>query len=239
MPRSRKKPSSDSDTSTKRKALDTGDSPRCSTYAEIQSSKSADTSDVGKSLMPGGAGNTCFIYGLHAGDGVIRYIGMSKKPQVRLKQHVCDSTHHRGVNKHKESWIRTVIAAGREVGAIVLQQCDDDNWKDAERDWIARFGNTLTNMAPGGDQPSCAIETRIANASILNTHSDKPLFIAKRWFAWAAKQAAMAGNMLQAKKMLECMLEIECCKGEARKRLRQWAAERFCNGKEKTSRQAA
>ena len=56
MPRSRKKPSSDSDTSTRRKASDTGDSPRCSTSAETQSSKSADTSDVGKSLMPGGGG---------------------------------------------------------------------------------------------------------------------------------------------------------------------------------------
>ena len=81
MPRSRKKPSSDSDTSTKRKALDTGDSPRCSTYAEIQSSKSADTSDVGKSLMPGGVrrpGRPSTPISRDIIDGLLRWIAEGK-----------------------------------------------------------------------------------------------------------------------------------------------------------------
>jgi hypothetical protein len=55
MPRSRKKPSSDSDTSTKRKASATGDSLQCSTSDETPSSRSADTSAEPKSLVPGGA----------------------------------------------------------------------------------------------------------------------------------------------------------------------------------------
>ena len=53
MPRSRKKPSSDSDTSTKRRASATGDSLACSTSAETPSSRSADTNGEAKSLTVG------------------------------------------------------------------------------------------------------------------------------------------------------------------------------------------
>ena len=53
MPRSRKKPYNASDTSTKKKALDTDGSPVCSTSGETQLSRFAGTNDEGKSLVHG------------------------------------------------------------------------------------------------------------------------------------------------------------------------------------------
>lgn len=189
--------------------------------------------------MPcGSASSTRFIYGLHGGDGVIRYVGMSRNPHRRLKQHVREAVGRHNRNRHKEAWIRSALSSGCEVQCVVLQQCSDNDWQDAERQWISRWRGTLTNMADGGDEPGCTVETRRRNASILNSHCDKPLFLAKRWFAWAARNSARNGDMQRAERMAECVALIEYCKGSARDRLRRWASERFGDGQEINKDQA-
>lgn len=183
--------------------------------------------------MPcGSASSTRFIYGLHGGDGVIRYVGMSRNPHCRLKQHVREAIRHHNGNRRKEAWIRSALANGCEVQCVVLQQCSDDDWQNAERQWISRWRGRLTNLADGGQEPVCPDETRRRNASILNSHRDKPLFLAKRWFAWAARNCVRNSDMQRAERMAECVALIEYCKGSARDRLRRWAAERFGNGEE-------
>ena len=189
--------------------------------------------------MPcGSASSTRFIYGLHGGDGVIRYVGMSSNPHRRLKQHVREAIRHHNRNRHKEAWIRLTLANGCEVQCVVLQQCSDEDWQDAERQWISRWHDRLTNLTDGGLEPKCSDETRRRNAGILNSHCDKPLFVAKRWFAWAARNSARLGDMQRAERMAECVALIEYCKGSARDRLRRWAAERFGNGEETHKGQA-
>lgn len=183
-------------------------------------------------MQCGSASSQRFIYGLHDGSGVIRYVGMSRNPQRRLKQHVREAIRCHNRNRHKEAWIRSALSNGREVQCVVLQQCGDNEWQEAERQWISRWHGTLTNVADGGDEPKCPEETRRRNASILNSHCDKPLFMAKRWFVWAARGAARNGDMQRAERMAECVALIEYCTGSARDRLRQWAAERFGNGEE-------
>lgn len=93
-----------------------------------------------------------FIYGLHAGDGDIRYIGQCIDPEGRLREHLypCNL---RGETP-KVRWLRSVLESGGMPQLVVLEQTDSRAWRTAEQRHIAgarAAGWRLTNIRSGGD----------------------------------------------------------------------------------------
>lgn len=88
------------------------------------------------------------IYGLHSGDGVIRYVGYTQCLSDRLNQH--RSAARNGKEYRLYRWYRACDRLGRTVEATLLEQgCGD--WEVAERHWIeALKTNRLLNVADGG-----------------------------------------------------------------------------------------
>lgn len=96
-----------------------------------------------------------YIYGLFAEDkpDEIRYIGVSKDVKSRLAQHIREAKKGKKV-RHKNSWIRSVLASGGTVQAVTLAgfYTIHDAY-GSEDDFIVEYrsrGHRLTNMAPGG-----------------------------------------------------------------------------------------
>ena len=158
---------------------------------------------------------------------MVRYIGKSKNPTARLKCHVRDALKFRGVNLHKEAWIRSMHMKQERIELRVLEWCVQTDWEMAERRYITRYTNTLTNQAPGGNQPVCSAETRKENAKQLHEHPEYPLMVAIRVISNYARTAFRAGNAELANKLLGAAMVLRESKGNARNRLVKWAEERF------------
>lgn len=95
----------------------------------------------------------CVVYGLFAkSDEIIRYVGQTVVgANARLRGHLKRAR----ISKtpvHRDYWIRSVIAAGDEVGIVVLQ--DPAERDTSEREWISLLksqGADLVNLTAGGD----------------------------------------------------------------------------------------
>jgi hypothetical protein len=93
--------------------------------------------------------NKIFIYGLCSNDdNFIRYVGKSYRPNIRKNEHL--SSVKRGVNTHKNNWIKKVIKSGGTITVQILEECSENDWPDKEKYWIKRFKN-LTNVSEGGE----------------------------------------------------------------------------------------
>lgn len=91
------------------------------------------------------------VYGLHKGDGVIRYIGQTvRTPQRRLSVHKADARF--GKQNPVQDWMRKHGVEGIEL--IVLETAEDREHLDAlERFWIAQMresGIKQMNVTAGG-----------------------------------------------------------------------------------------
>jgi hypothetical protein len=95
-----------------------------------------------------------FIYALaHPQTAEVHYIGKSHQPRKRLAQHALASLK----DPRKRRWIRGLIAANNPPEVLILETCTPENWRDAERKWIAVFrhcGARLFNLTAGGDGPT-------------------------------------------------------------------------------------
>lgn len=102
------------------------------------------------------------IYGLFdSRDGVIRYIGKANDSAKRLISHMRDARRRR---TPVYDWINSVLRDGSTIAFKVLSVTDD--WKYEEKRLIfeARLsGVKMLNVADGGDEPYCPLETRRAN----------------------------------------------------------------------------
>lgn len=97
------------------------------------------------------------IYGLFDRDGNLRYIGKANDPAKRLKGHM------REVRRHTPlyDWL---AKHGRPEMRVLEADCED--WREAERRLISEArvrGERLLNLADGGDEPLCSLDTRRAN----------------------------------------------------------------------------
>lgn len=104
------------------------------------------------------------IYGLYDQSGKLRYIGKANNPEKRLASHMRDSV-RRDTPVYR--WIRK---NGKPEMRILESDCAD--WRESERRLISEArvsGANLLNVAEGGDEPHCSIETRRANGSASKT----------------------------------------------------------------------
>ncbi len=95
-----------------------------------------------------------FIYGLYdPRDLQLRYIGKADNPNNRLSGHIKEAKRQRR-NSHLYNWMRVLLGQGLKPILVILEQCDQWDWQNAERFWIAlakRIGTKLTNWTEGGD----------------------------------------------------------------------------------------
>lgn len=105
------------------------------------------------------------IYGLiDPRDGALRYIGKANCEKRRLASHMRDA---RRLDSPVHRWIRKLAADGSYPSVRVIHACgDSEDWREAERAAISEAksaGVRLLNVAEGGDEPHCSIETRREN----------------------------------------------------------------------------
>lgn len=92
------------------------------------------------------------IYGLHNGDGVIRYVGKTNSLNKRLNQHITSALRKNrlGLNKvYKDNWILDEIKKGNNIKIISLEKTNKEDWQEREIFWITQYEN-LTNHSKGG-----------------------------------------------------------------------------------------
>lgn len=82
---------------------------------------------------------------------MIRYIGKTvQSKHKRLSSHYRDKK-----PSHKKSWIDSLKKKKLKPILAIIEWCDDDNWQEKEKKWIAyyrnKIGNKLTNILEGGN----------------------------------------------------------------------------------------
>lgn len=94
-----------------------------------------------------------YIYALRCPKGEIRYIGKSRDPHERLREHI--RTAKSGVTHHCANWIRKLLKGGEEPSVEVLFEVPEgESWQEAEISQIALHraqGHRLTNATAGGE----------------------------------------------------------------------------------------
>lgn len=112
-------------------------------------------------------------------DDEIRYVGKSIQPKERLQNHCAEKS-----VTWRTNWIRAVMARGHRPRLRILEILDrDDNWQQAERDWIARLrdeGARLTNCTSGGDGvPDLPSDIRARISAVWKGRKHSPETLAK------------------------------------------------------------
>jgi hypothetical protein len=112
-------------------------------------------------------------------NGEIRYVGKSIRPKERLQNHCVEKS-----RTWRTNWICAVLATGQRPQLRILEILDrDDDWKQAERDWISNLrdrGARLTNCTSGGDGvPDLPPEIRARMALTWKGRKHSPETLAK------------------------------------------------------------
>lgn len=95
--------------------------------------------------------NLVIIYGLLDPEtGELRYVGKTKvSVERRLTNHLCDKSRN-----HRTSWIANLKRRGMIPECVIIEECSEDIWEEAEMFYISYFsslGCNLTNSTKGGD----------------------------------------------------------------------------------------
>lgn len=81
----------------------------------------------------------------------VRYVGKANNPQRRYAQHT--GAYELQKPTHKNHWIKSLQAAGREPELHIYAECEGEEWSEAERETIRLYkslGARLTNLDEGG-----------------------------------------------------------------------------------------
>lgn len=97
--------------------------------------------------------STATIYGLRDPRSMeLRYVGMTVKPERRVKEHVRDSA--RRPNCHRSKWIASLVREGLRPELIELETVPHGERETAEIFWVGymkALGARLTNATNGGN----------------------------------------------------------------------------------------
>lgn len=110
-------------------------------------------------------------------DGRIRYIGKAKDAEKRLKGHLREKRRRSPLY----SWIASLRKQGLKPTCKILEDCVGD-WCGAEKRLIAQYREQcpdLLNLADGGDEPKCSLETRRQNGQNLVNHPNRDFWLKK------------------------------------------------------------
>jgi hypothetical protein len=87
-----------------------------------------------------------FIYGLFSDkDNIIRYVGKSDNPILRVKRHIYQRNNS---NTHK-NWINKVLNDNNKICFKIIEEVDYTEWPVKEIYWMDKFEN-LVNTSKGG-----------------------------------------------------------------------------------------
>jgi hypothetical protein len=79
----------------------------------------------------------------------VRYVGFSKYPLMRLRQHILRTKNNQGLS----DWLDSLLRWEVEPQMVVLEIAEWQTWQDQEARWIAyyrRHERDLLNIEPGG-----------------------------------------------------------------------------------------
>lgn len=91
------------------------------------------------------------IYLFSDEDFMPQYVGKTKHLKVRIKQHLNDRLKRKG---KFYSWLNKTINEGKNYYVDILEECNEDNWKEREIYWIKHIKDCnypLRNLTEGGD----------------------------------------------------------------------------------------
>lgn len=98
------------------------------------------------------------VYALHDPDGSVRYIGISKDPEDRVKRHYRECRYG---NTRRKTWLRSIFLRSEEPQYSILEWTSD--WSEAERRWIAYFKASGASLVNGNEGGKTHTGTRIPN----------------------------------------------------------------------------
>lgn len=88
-------------------------------------------------------------------DDTVRYVGVTTLPlRRRLATHLTPRS--LSFQSARTTWLESLIAEGLRPVVRAIETVTGDGWMDAERRWIAYYGDRLTNVAKGGHGTSGA-----------------------------------------------------------------------------------
>ena len=93
-----------------------------------------------------------YIYALRdPRDGRVRYVGKTNNPKSREKNHFAKSSLDHGMAKTK--WILELRSHALRPVFTVLEECNEETWRERERFWIGYYGGIrqLLNARLGGE----------------------------------------------------------------------------------------
>ncbi len=136
----------------------------------------------------------CVIYGLHAGDHRVRYVGKTVgDPRARLRQHRADANAGSALPVHR--WMRK--HGLRAIAVVELDRvAETDDWAAIERQWIVGFSGELLNVTKGGEgahEPIFTPEHRAKIAKALRRGRYRPCEICATP-VWAAPAQERKGH---------------------------------------------
>ena len=95
---------------------------------------------------------TTFIYALvDPRDARIRYVGKSRDPELRTREHIGEQRRNKGSNNFFRAWLRQL--GWNPPPVLILEEVIKTSADRAERWWIASLksaGFNLANLHPGG-----------------------------------------------------------------------------------------
>lgn len=91
---------------------------------------------------------TMYIYALrHPGSRLVKYVGRSWNPELRLEQHL------EKASKDVTAWLEGLAEDALTPDLKILEQCTLETWADRERYWIWFFRQhtNILNVTDGGE----------------------------------------------------------------------------------------
>lgn len=106
--------------------------------------------------------------------GEPKYVGISKNPRERFKQHISDASKKK---TRLYCWIKNLLLEGKCPVMNIFAYADNDSWEQLEKEFIFEYRkhHTIYNIADGGKAPYCPKDTRKSNGAKVaqNLHDDE------------------------------------------------------------------